>query len=378
MSTSEVSPPAEIVSVGLVTPVGLYAGAASAAIAAGRSRAMRGSVVNKALEGQGFHLVDEAYLEPLTSALSADNMSLPHERMVRLGGSALAEAASAARGPVPLLLALPELIPGRDDAIGPSFVQHLALQAGASVRIDEKRSAVYRRGGASALFALRDALLLLGRGEVPELIVGGVDTFLDAVRLSVLDLEDRLYGRESRLGFLPGEGAAFLLLRSSRARARVPKQGQPPAPPEGQSLARIISVGTGKETGHRYSAEPYRGDGLAEAFETLFDAVPSNQPKVRCVYAGFNGEEMPAKEWGVARLRNSERFADEVQVEHPADCIGDSGAAMGAIMLALAALAISGGHTPEPRPIWARDDPGPTVVWSTSDRELRAAALLQW
>lgn len=136
-----------------------------------------------------------------------------------------------------------------------------------------------------------------------------------------------------------------------------PKQGQPPAPHEGQSLARIISVGTGKETGHRYSAEPYRGDGLAEAFETLFDAVPPNQPKVRCVYAGFNGEEMPAKEWGVARLRNSERFADEVQVEHPADCIGNTGAAMGAIMLA---LVISGGHTPEPRPIWARDDPGPT------------------
>ena len=83
------------------------------------------------------------------------------------------------------------------------------------------------------------------------------------------------------------------------------------------------------------------------------------------------------KEWGVARLRNSERFADELRVEPPADCIGDSGAALGAIMLGLAALAIDQGHWPEPRPIWANEDPGLCLVWSTSDREPRAAALLQ-
>ncbi len=96
------------------------------------------------------------------------------------------------------------------------------------------------------------------------------------------------------------------------------------------------------------------------------------------MYAGFNGEEMPAKEWGVAYTRNAEHFADDLQVEHPAEYLGDSGAALGAIMLGVVALMIAKGHLPEPRPIWATEDPGPCLVWSTSDRELRGAALLQW
>jgi 3-oxoacyl-[acyl-carrier-protein] synthase-1 len=140
----------------------------------------------------------------------------------------------------------------------------------------------------------------------------------------------------------------------------------------------VIGVGVGNEKGHRYSEEPYRGDGLAEAFADLFDPLPQDFPKVRCVYCGFNGENMPAKEWGVSCIRNRERFVDDPEIEHTADCIGDSGAALGAIMLGLAALAINEGHKPEPRPIWAREDPGPCLIWSTSDREPRAAALVQW
>ncbi len=357
-------PPADIVSVGMVTPVGLSAEASAAAIAAGRNQARRSCFVNRASTGQGMHLLDEEYLAPLNPALESESLTDPHRRMLRLGGPALAEALAGCETPPPLLLALPEVPTKRADPIGASFLAQLAVQAG--VTVDEQQSATFRQGGAGALWALADALALLARGNVPCVAVGGVDTFLDLVRLAALDADGRILGPFTRLGFLPGEGAGFLLLRAPLKR-----------PPLTQPMARVLGVGKGEEKGHRSSKEPYRGDGLAAAFEALFTAVSPEKPRVRRVYAGFNGEEMPAKEWGVARLRHSEHFAEDLQMEHPADCIGDSGAALGAIMLGVAAVEIRQGHLPEPRPIWATDDPGPCLVWSTSDLESRAAALLQ-
>lgn len=129
-------------------------------------------------------------------------------------------------------------------------------------------------------------------------------------------------------------------------------------------LARVAEVGLAVEQGHRYSPAPLMGDGLTAAFQRLFAAV-RGLPPVRSVYAGMNGESLPAKEWSVAYLRNAGRFASEHELLHAADCIGDAGAALGPIQLALAAQALSNGH-----------HEAPCLVWSTSDREARGAALL--
>ena len=158
---SERLPPAEIIGVGMVTPVGLYAAAAKAAIRAGLSRPRKETFINKEGERQAMRLVDEEYLEPLSPEISASGLTGPHERMLRLAGPALAEAISTAGEPPPLFLALPERLPGTRDPIAPSFVRDLAIQA--RVKLDEKRSAVYREG-AGFLFALRDALHFLANG----------------------------------------------------------------------------------------------------------------------------------------------------------------------------------------------------------------------
>ena len=63
---------------------------------------------------------------------------------------------------------------------------------------------------------------------------------------------------------------------------------------------------------------------------------------------------------------SAERFAENFEVEHPADCLGDAGAALGPILLGLAALGLEKGYRGSP-----------CLVWSTSDREPRGAALLQ-
>jgi len=58
-------------------------------------------------------------------------------------------------------------------------------------------------------------------------------------------------------------------------------------------------------------------------------------------------------------------LGDPLRIEHPADCMGDPGAAYGAIMLALAAHDIARGRCPTP-----------CLVWAASDGEERAVALL--
>ena len=155
-------------------------------------------------------------------------------------------------------------------------------------------------------------------------------------------------------GFIPGEGAAFLLLAQSSNVGGV----------KGGPLANIVAASTGFEAGHRYSEEPYKGDGLADTFAELFaDSDESN--KIKTVYAGLNGENFSSKEWGVTFLRNTEHFEENHQFEHPADCFGDTGAALGAMMTGLAAIGLAKDKTD-----------GPCCVWCSSDYGQRAAVIL--
>jgi len=84
------------------------------------------------------------------------------------------------------------------------------------------------------------------------------------------------------------------------------------------------------------------------------------------VYAGLNGESFWAKEWGVAYLRNSSRFHPALHIDHPIENIGDPGAALGSIMLSLAAISLHKGYRPSP-----------CLIWCCSDREERSAAIIE-
>ena len=92
---------------------------------------------------------------------------------------------------------------------------------------------------------------------------------------------------------------------------------------------------------------------------------PAPQGPIATTFAGFNGENFDAKLWGVARLRHNDLFSPATLIEHPADKYGDAGAATGAILVALAAHALSTGTRP-----------GPALVWAASDRELRGCAVV--
>lgn len=342
--------------IGMITAVGIGAKQTAASVRAGIARQAESSIYNKQFQPMKMALVPEDALPPLESTLeTVQGMTSRQIRMLRLAGSALQEVLADVPDPqrVPVLLGTPEAWPGRPDPSGERFLQHLAVQS--KVAFDLSRSKMFPVGRAAGLLALQEALQRLKTGQVEQIVVGGVDSYLDLYLLGTVDMEGRVLAEGVMDGFVPGEGAGFLLLRSNTKSA----SGKMP-------LAMVLGVATGVEKGHRYSEEIYRGDGLAGTLQQLFRSVHQKQEKVRTVYAGFNGENFWAKEWGVAYMRSQEQFETDFRVEHPADCFGDPGAALGPITIGLAAIGMQKGYRK-----------GPTLVWCSSDREPRAAALVQ-
>ncbi|AGC48183.1 hypothetical protein MYSTI_06910 [Myxococcus stipitatus DSM 14675] len=340
----------EILSVGMVTPVGLTAPTTAAAIRAGISRVRETPFVDLRFQPHPGAFVDTACLPELHQVDS--RLGFREARMLRLAAPALREAARHLEEPPILLLAMPEEL--RPEEVAPTrFLE--ALSRSADVPLDLSRSRCVAQGRAAGLVALAEAFQLIQMHRATDILVGGVDTFMVPELLATLELEARLRGAGPSDGFIPGEGACFLWLGATGRgrRSRI------------QPVATIEGVGTGHEPGHRYSQEPYRGEGLAESFLSLFASRPVSAPRVQSVYTGLNGESFWAKEWGVACLRSRDHFSDDLRTHHPVENIGDPGAALGPVMLGLAAIGLQRGYLP-----------GPCLVWCSSDREERGAALL--
>ncbi|MFY0562875.1 beta-ketoacyl synthase N-terminal-like domain-containing protein [Archangium lansingense] len=346
----------EVLGVGMVSPIGLNGVSTAAAVRAGITRFRETEHLTREEEPLVMSLVADEYLPPLAEPLQDLELLSRHERMLKLAGLALRECLSDLpwSESLPLFLGLPEVLPGELVPAEPlpPFLDLLAVQSG---RRWDKRSRLYAAGRAAGMVALQAALELLGSGKVPCVIVGGVDSYLDEALLALLRDENRLRAHGTYDGFIPGEGAAFLMLALAGTARKLKRE----------PLAKLDVASIGKEPGHRYSREVYRGEGLAATFRDLFESAPSPAMPVRTVYAGLTGEGLHSKEWGVAYLRHQECFSEAFQLVHPADCLGDPGAALGPLMLGLAALGMRRGYRAST-----------CLVWCSSDLESRGAALL--
>ncbi|NMO15904.1 hypothetical protein HPC49_24170 [Pyxidicoccus fallax] len=333
----------------MVTPVGLTAPAVAAALRAGIVRVRESSFADRHSEPILAGFLNDEFLPELNLPRKTwPRPSARHARMLRLASSALQEAAHGTSKPA-LLLALPE-----DDAgLGVEFLEQLAHQSG--VELDIRGSRLFPQGRAGGLLALAEAQRRLASTPQELVLVGGVDTYCDLPLLDVMWEQQRLRVHGLSDGFVPGEGASFMLLgRPGRGQ----RLGLSP-------VASVLGVGAGIEKGHLYATEPHLGEGLSDAFRELFSSLAGPSPRVRCVYAGLNGESFWSKEWGVAYLRHSQYFEEGFRFEHPIDCMGDPGAALGPLLVSLAAIGLQRGY---------RD--APCLIWCSSDREARGAALV--
>lgn len=323
-----------------------------ASVRAGLSRIGDSYVRDRDYQPIRMGLVPEDALEPELPP-EVDSLPLPPRacRMLRLGAPALRSVLErAGEPPVRLFLGLPQL--SREEAPWmKGFSLYLAKAAG--IALDVPSCRVVPAGRAAALVALELAMAALEQDPSRPVVVGGIDTYLDLKLLASLDADGRILGAEVSDGFIPGEGASFLVLAhpSVAAAERV--------------AVTVEATASAQDAGHRSGTAPARGEGLAAAIELLRGHLPDPGMVVGSTFAGLNGESFDAKQWGVARMRHADFFSPDEVVSHPADCFGDPGAAMGALLLALGARAIARGERR-----------GPALIWAASDGQTRACALL--
>ncbi len=341
----------DICAAGCVTPIGASLAETAASARARLANLRDGPWHNRQGEPHVVGRVPDGVLPALADALQAAPISRREVQLLRMGHAALAEVLETLPDgvEVPLLLGLPEHHAMRPlDPAG--FMQRLVRQSGAP--IDLARSVAVPRGRAAGLMALCQAGERIASGATGFVLVGGVDSFIEPWLLDTLESAGRVRSSVNGDGFSPAEGAAFLLLGDPARRA---------APP----LAVLAGCAIGHEPGHLQSDAPYLGEGLAGAVGRLLAEAPPAAP-IACTYASFNGERYWAREFGVARVRNAGHFAQAMQMEHPAECCGDLGAAHGPLLACLAAHGLAGGYRP-----------GPCLVYASSDGGDRAAALLE-
>jgi 3-oxoacyl-[acyl-carrier-protein] synthase-1 len=344
--------PARIISTSALCSAGRGVEQVWASARAGLSRIGSSNVMDRHFQPIQMGLVPEDALEPeLPPELESLPLPARARRMLRLGVPALRPVLeSAGEAPLRLYLGLPQLT--REEAPWiRGFSLYLAKAAGTTLDVPGCR--VVPAGRAAALVALELAMTALEQDPSRRVVVGGLDTHLDLRLLASLEAEGRILGPAVSDGFIPGEGASFLVLEHDSAAAG-----------EGGAVT-VTAVASAQDPGHRTGSAPARGEGLARALELLRSRLPGPGSLVGTTFAGLNGESFDAKQWGVARLRHADFFAPDAVVSHPADCFADTGAATGALLLSLGARALVRGERR-----------GPALIWAASDGETRGCALL--
>jgi len=215
----------------------------------------------------------------------------------------------------------------------------------------------YPQGHASAVQALGDALAQLRQGRLALAVVGGLDSLVDPEPLTRLRNEGRLKTDDHPVGFVPGEASAFFLLETPlMARRR-----------KATVMAWLESSHVSREPVTAASGKPCNGQGLGQAITSTFEALEDRGASTGLVINDLNGELYRAEEFSKAVPRVLHLLRAPWRLWHPADCIGDTGAASGALSVCMGARALARGYA-------ATDQ---ILTCASSEEGLRGAVCLR-
>jgi 3-oxoacyl-[acyl-carrier-protein] synthase-1 len=214
---------------------------------------------------------------------------------------------------------------------------------------------VVAHGRAAGLAALSRAASAITDGKIAGAIVGGVDSLVRPAVYGNLESAGILKGPANEYGVFPGEAAAFCILEKQ--------------PVRGKAMASLTATATGEEP-TAGTEKPNQAQALTAVLRAMrTSAAFSDLPLFIC---DLNGDRYRALEWGLAYSRVFGGLHEKPNVPtsgdfwHPADCIGDCGAASGLVDLVWAVEAL--------RKKYAIVNQ--VLVWGASDSALRAAVLL--
>ena len=345
---------AYIAGTGTITPVGGDSRTNHLSIKAGISAYRSVDYFTRQRERMHMALIPEDALPPLIDELDVrGKLPFRYRRILRMCQAAAEQAMAEYQGdPVPLFLAMPANDYALQENVPARFLHLLQQQTG--LPIDVGASRMIATGRTGVIDALDLALRYLTDLDAEYVLIGGADSYQNSDLLAALDRHNRVLAPGVMDGFAPGEAAGLLLLTGNPQNALQSKS----------CLPCLTAPGFGEEPGHLFSDETYTGDGLAHAFVNAL-AGDEVYGAITTIYSSMNGERYWAKEYATAVLRNRKHIAEDYQIEHPADCYGDLGAATGAVLIDLALQAAL-----------ADSRPPHCLVYCSADQRYRAACCL--
>jgi 3-oxoacyl-[acyl-carrier-protein] synthase I len=186
---------------------------------------------------------------------------------------------------------------------------------------------------AAGITALAQAARELVERKVDVAVVGGLDSLLHTEHLQSLWQEGRLKLPIRADGLIPGEAAAVAVLE------RAADAGRRKARP----LARLGPAGLDRETVPIGPEHPIRAEAASRAVVAAL-AGADEGAAVDQVYMDMSGERWRSLEWALVETRCLGKLAKGWQLWHPADCLGDIGAASSLVHLALAVRGFERGY----------------------------------
>jgi 3-oxoacyl-[acyl-carrier-protein] synthase I len=330
-----------VLGVGLVSGVGLTAEASCAAIRCGINNFQE----TRFIGGDGEWLVG--------SAVELEEPWRGITKLAKMTARAIGECFAATSDerpehiPVLLCVAEPER-PGRFEGLSRVLLQDIEHELGFRLH---PHSRVIEQGRVGAAVALLLARRMLGDGRHARVIVAGVDSYLAGATLVAYDRDDRLLRQDNSNGFIPGEAAGAVLLAEWHEEVSTPLL--------------VRGLGFAREPAPPGSGKPMRAEGLVRAIRLALGeaGVALNDCDYRI--ADVSGEQYRFREAALAITRLLRDRKVLFSMWHPADCIGETGAA---VLLAILAMLFHG----------AANDylPGPVFLGHISNDDGRRAALI--
>ncbi|NML16533.1 hypothetical protein [Azohydromonas caseinilytica] len=323
---------------GLVTSVGLSAASTCAAIRAKLSNAAQTRLVP----------ADEGWLVAHQVALEQPWRGL--DKLASMAAMAIdecLEAVSSCERPViPLLLCVAEpQRAGRIDDLDRRLFDRVGQWTGLG---KSDGSGVIAQGRPGLITALHRARALLRSGRASRVLLAGTDSLLTwPVYRAYLD-QQRLLTPLNSDGLMLGEAAGALLLTAG----------------SGPSL-RLCGIGTGIEPAKVDSGMPLRAQGLKSAIEAALAEAGVALHQMDWRVTDLSGEHYYFKEAALAVGRLLRAHKESFELWHPAQSVGETGAAAGFVGVAVADAAYRKAYAPGP---WV-------LVHLGNDEGQRAAAV---
>ena len=301
--------PVAILASGMVTGVGLTAASTCAAIRSAVSNFTETRFMDKG--GEWIIGAQVPLEEPWRGRTKLVKMVAPaiKECLASL------EGISPAKVPLFLCVAEPER-PGRLDGLDQTLLMEVQVELGMQFHPESKVIAEGKVSGAIAL-ALARQWLYSRRSDY--CIIAGVDSYLVAGTLAAYEEQTRLLTSQDHDGFIPGEAGAAIVVSA-------------PVMARGVTI-QCLGIGQGREHATVLSEQPLKADGLVAAIKAALTDAGCSMGDLDFRMTDLSGEQYGFKEASLAVSRILRVLKDQFDIWHPADCVGEVGAAIMPVML---------------------------------------------